>query len=177
MEPLAAPPVRRSNRDRREARKAAAAAAKAAVHRQALEARAWRRLYEDLAAALGAAGADGELSRRLAAAAPALGALVRGEEPTAVARLRRNVALHAVAEGIDAGVCGGAFKKVPFHLELEEETVLESAAPKAVESGAECVTKDPYGRIHVESEAATTGWLAPGTWQLKDPATEAEIFV
>ncbi|CAK0834715.1 unnamed protein product [Prorocentrum cordatum] len=41
---------------------AAAAAVEAAVHRQALEARAWPRLYEVLAAALGVAGADSMLT-------------------------------------------------------------------------------------------------------------------
>ena len=51
---------------------------------------------------------DGELQRRLQAVRPALGALVEGRSPAPEQRLRRNVALHARASGIDVAVAPAA---------------------------------------------------------------------
>jgi len=43
---------------------------------------------------------------RLAACAPALAALLAGRTPCDLDRLRRNVAMHAVADGVDVGTAG-----------------------------------------------------------------------
>jgi len=51
--------------------------------------------------ALGRALGDGAVARRLAAVAPALAALLEGFMPTVSDKLRRDVALHSAAEGLD----------------------------------------------------------------------------
>ncbi|CAK0826409.1 unnamed protein product, partial [Prorocentrum cordatum] len=176
-----------SSGKRWESRKAAAAAAEAAVHRLSLEARAWHRLYEDLAAALGATGADGELGRRLAAAAPALAALIRGEVPSAVERLRRNVAVHSEAEGIDLLDAGAAQLRVAQHgprlgakpaapeagafggalgERLDEEPDEDVCALLAGAGAAGPLPELPAGALHavdLEKALSEPQW-APGMW-------------
>ncbi|CAK0892085.1 unnamed protein product [Prorocentrum cordatum] len=89
-----------SSAARRSARKAAAASAERAVHHFRAEAEGWKKKYYDLAYSLGSDRCP-QLGLRLAAAAPALEALLLDEPVEHTDVLRRNVALHSVAEGID----------------------------------------------------------------------------
>ncbi|CAK0873933.1 unnamed protein product [Prorocentrum cordatum] len=89
-----------SSAARRSARKAAAASAERAVHHFRAEAEGWKKKYYDLAYSLGSDRCP-QLGPRLAAAAPALEALLLDEPVEHTDVLRRNVALHSVAEGID----------------------------------------------------------------------------
>ena len=67
-------------------------------------AESWEERYRELVAALGAPG----LAERIAAVAPHLAAMLAGVRADGVVALRRNVALHAAADGIRVDTAGAA---------------------------------------------------------------------
>ena len=97
-------PLRRSAGQRRAAIRRAADAADLAIARLQREVTLWKDRYEQVVAALG----DSVVADRIIAMAPALHGMVQGQTVTGVPRLRRNVALHAEAGGLQVSTASAS---------------------------------------------------------------------
>ncbi|CAK0790485.1 unnamed protein product, partial [Prorocentrum cordatum] len=89
----------------------ARAAADNLVGRLSKELEVARKECQFLQDAFASAFADGDIGDRILALVPALRDLVNGRRSSGLRRLRRNVALHAVAEGIDSIATAGVLRR------------------------------------------------------------------
>ena len=130
-------------------------------------------------AALDVVVGDAEVSQRLRALLPALLAMLRGVPPTWLERLRRNVALHADASGIDVAAAGAAVLRQALsgpRLEARRGDVGRGAdglSADAVEFVPRGVCDMDYGDEELEYQfdagLAMVPSVWPGLWEACEP--------
>lgn len=132
---------------------AARAAADNLVKRLSKERDEARKECQFLQDAFASAIADGDIGDRVLALVPALSDLVNGRRPSGLRRLRRNVALHAVAEGIDsiATAGGPSLRRAAKGARLDNLVAFR-------EPPVECIVEVCYAEAPVKSAVGPTAW-------------------
>ncbi|CAK0846146.1 unnamed protein product, partial [Prorocentrum cordatum] len=150
---------------------AARAAADNLVKRLSKELEEARKECQLLQDAFASAIADGDIGDRVLALVPALSDLVNGRRPLGLRRLRRNVALHAVAEDIDSiATAGGpslrraakgarldnlvAFREPPVECIVEACCAEVGALLQALAAAAPVCGAHPPDTVHAEGGGA-----------------------